>query len=353
MPEHKDTPSQDQRFDDTHLRRETESTKEVLKREYALSSILGKSKAIRDTREKLSRISLCDVNVLITGESGTGKELAARAVHYLSARRGHPFIPVNCGAIPESLFENELFGHVRGAFTDASLPQAGLVKEAEGGTLFLDEIGIITPFIQSKLLRLIENKEYRPVGAPKRYRADIRVIAATNRNLQSLVQHGGFREDLFYRLNVVFLHLPPLADRKEDVPILVEHFIKKFCRQHGKESKGVTPDAMNALISYSWPGNIRELENLIQRIVVLSTSCSIGPEHLHFCYARPAVGEAIPESFKVAKKKALDSFVKTYLVRLLTEYGGSVVKAAEVAGKSRTAMWNLLKKYNISPTQFR
>jgi len=209
---------------------ERESAKKTLKREFALGQILGKSKPIKKLKEDLDRISSCDVNVLITGESGTGKELVVRAIHYLSARAGKPFIPVNCGAIPENLFENELFGHVKGAFTDAACRQSGLVEEADGGTLFLDEIGTTSPYIQIKLLRLLQDREYKLLGDSRLLKADVRIVAATNRVLETLVQTNDFREDLFYRLNVVSLDIPPLRERKEDIPVLVRHFVRNYSR---------------------------------------------------------------------------------------------------------------------------
>ena len=212
------------------IQKEREIAKETLKKKFILERILGKCKVIKKLHENINYISQCDATVLIMGETGTGKELVARAIHYLSARTGKPFIPVNCGAIPENLFENEIFGHEKGAFTDASFRQIGLVEEADGGTLFLDEIGTISTYIQIKLLRLLQDREYKPLGDSKHIKANIRVIAATNRNLQDLVLNGTFREDLFYRLNVVPLHTPPLREIQEDIPILAEHFLDKFSR---------------------------------------------------------------------------------------------------------------------------
>lgn len=337
----------------SELERENESAKDLLRRKFGLNQILGKSKVVQELHEKIEKISSCDVNVLISGESGTGKELAARAIHYLSSRAGRPFIPVNCSAIPESLFENELFGHIKGAFTDAGLPQIGLIKEADGGTLFLDEIGSISPLIQVKLLRLLEDKEYKPLGDPRLRKADIRIIAATNKDLQSLVKEDKFREDLFYRLNIVSLYIPPLKERKEDIPILAEYFIKRFSKEFNKPVKEINEDAMRALIDYSWPGNIRELENKIQHIIVMSTGSGINEENIQLPLGELSFRESKYEFLKVAKKKAINSFEKSYIIQLLREHKGNVASAARRAGKSRTALWNLLKKYNISPKQFR
>lgn len=324
-----------------------------LKRKSGLNHILGRSKIVQTLREKIDKISYCKVNVLISGETGTGKEIAARAIHYLSYSAGKPFIPVNCGAIPESLFENELFGHVKGAFTDAGHQQVGLVGEADGGTLFLDEIGIISPYIQVKLLRLLQEKEYRLIGDSKRYKANTRIVAATNRDLRSLVEAGTFRKDLFYRLNIVSLHMPPLRERMEDVPILVRHFINKYSNEYNKPIEGLSKDTMRAFMSYSWPGNIRELENKIQQMIVMSPSSIIDVEKVGISTGEPRCKESEFESFKAAKKRIISSFEKTYLIQLLAEHSGNVVSAARRIGKSRTGLWNLLKKYNISPREFR
>ena len=337
----------------SEIEKEYESAKESLKRKFGLNQILGRSKVVQELHEKIDKISLCDVNVLISGESGTGKELVARAIHYLSCRAGKPFIPVNCGAIPESLLENELFGHMKGAFTDASLQQIGLVKEAEGGTLFLDEISVISSFIQAKLLRFLEDKEYKPLGDPRLRKADIRIIAATNKTLHGLVREGIFRDDLFYRLNIVSLHIPPLRERREDIPILVEHFMNKYSREFNKPIKEISKDAMRKFIYYSWPGNIRELENMIQQIIVMTSTPVINTKSIQLPISELSSKEPTLEYFKVAKKKVINSFEKSYLIQLLREYKGNVVSAAKKAGKSRTALWNLLKKYNISPKQFR
>jgi DNA-binding NtrC family response regulator len=337
----------------SRLHEECESVTQSLKREFGLGQILGRSKAVRELCQKINKISLCKVNVIISGESGTGKELAARAIHYLSHEAGKPFIPVNCGAIPESLFENELFGHVKGAFTDAGLQQTGLVREAEGGTLFLDEIGVLSTYIQVKLLRLLQNKEYKPLGESRPRKADIRIIAATNRDVRSLVREGVFRKDLYYRLNIVSLYIPPLRERKEDILILVDHFISKYSKAYHKPIEGLSEDAMRMFMDYSWPGNVRELENKIQQIIVMSSTPIIGIEDIELPKREPGSKELKLEHFKVAKKRMIDSFEKSYLTQLLTEHRGDVVSAARRAGKSRTGLWNLIKKHNLSPKQFR
>jgi two-component system response regulator GlrR len=337
----------------SELHEECAFAAESLKKRSGLSQVIGRSEAVQALRNKITKISSCSVNVLISGESGTGKEIAARAVHYLSHRAGKPFIPVNCGAIPESLFEDELFGHAKGAFTGAGLQRIGLVREAEHGTLFLDEIGVVSPYVQAKLLRLLQDKEYRPLGDSKRYRADIRIIAATNTDLRSLIAKGTFREDLFYRLNVVSLHVPPLRERMEDVPILVEHFTQRYAEEYKKQIRGFTGDAMRQLVSHSWPGNIRELENKIQQAIVMSTSPVIHVDALQLGAGPPESKGSELEHFNDAKRRVVDSFARIYLTKLLKECGGDVVGAARRAGKSRTGLWNLLTKYGIEPSQFR
>jgi len=330
----------------------------------ALASILGVSREVNRLRGHIKRIAVCDVTVLISGESGTGKELAARALHYLSSRSRESFVPVNCGAIPDNLVENELFGHVRGAFTDAVGERYGVVTEAEGGTLFLDEIGSLNPYLQVKLLRLLQEKEYKALGDSKTRKADIRIVAATNQNLKAMVDKGEFREDLYFRLNIVALDTPPLRDRKEDIPMLVNFFIEKYARQYNKAVKVMTDEAMVALLNYSWPGNIRELENKIQSLMVMVPSIDISSDYLQLPRSvksfPPADGRSFSaletgttfDCFKTAKQKAVEAFEMEYLTKILTQFNGNVTNAARTAGKSRTAFWNLLAKYSLSPKEF-
>jgi DNA-binding NtrC family response regulator len=314
--------------------------------------ILGQSAAIQHLRQKVARLSLYNVCVVICGETGTGKELAARAIHYLGPRSAKPFVPVNCGAVPDSLFENELFGHARGAFTDARAVQTGLVSEAGGGTLFLDEIGAVSLGGQVKLLRLLQDKEYKRLGDSRLHKADIRIIAATNKPLQSLVQNGRFREDLFYRLNVVSLAIPALRERAEDIPLLTAHFVKEYSSRYGKPVRLVTEEAMQAMLSYPWPGNVRELQNKIQRMIVMSDAAVLGIDDVEMPKRGIGAGRFELEEFNAAKKKVIDSFERAYLTKLLAGSRGNVVDAARRAGKSRTALWNILKKHRLSPKQF-
>lgn len=324
----------------------------ILKRRDGLNRILGTSPTITRLKKEIETIASCDVSVLITGESGTGKELAARAIHRMSLRSSKSFVPVNCGAIPEHLVENELFGHKKGAFTDASLHQDGVVKEAENGTLFLDEIGVISSYIQVKLLRLLQDKEYKPLGDPRSRKADIRILAATNHDLKKMVLKDDFREDLYFRLNIVCLVIPPLRERKEDIPLLTEFFLDKYSSEYEKPPKRFTADALNKLVNYSWPGNIRELENKIQHLVVMVPDEEITVKHLRFSHQDKSGETAGFECFKTAKQKAVERFERDYLTRLLTRFNGDTVSAARTAGKSRTAFWNLLSKYRLSPRQF-
>lgn len=325
-----------------------------LKKKEGLSQILGSSKAVIRMKDQLGNIASFDVSVLICGESGTGKELAARAIHYLSSRSNKPFVPVNCGAIPENLFENELFGHRKGAFTDASFHQEGVVKEAEGGTLFLDEIGVITPYIQVKLLRLLQEKEYKPLGDAKTRKANVRIIAATNKDLKNMVQEEAFREDLFFRLNIVSFSIPPLRERKEDIPLLVDHFIKKYSRQYRKSIASVSEDAMLALLSYSWPGNIRELENKILHAFIMAKKNKITVREIDMppLKIQWRKQDSTFEQFKNAKQKAIEDFERDYLTMVMAACRGDVNSAAHQAGKSRTAFWNLLSKHHLHPRQF-
>lgn len=336
------------------LQEEIYAAKERLKQEQGLNQILGQSSCIREVRDKIIKIAGCDVSVLLIGESGTGKELVARSLHYLSRRAGRAFIPVNCGAIPEALFDNELFGHAKGAYTDAKLTERGLITAAEGGTLFLDEISAVSPYIQVKLLRLLQDKEFRPLGDMKFQKADVRFVVATNTDLQGLVKQGVFREDLYYRLNIVSLHLPPLRERKEDIPMLVEHFLAKYGRDYRKPYRRLSSEVMEAFLGRTWEGNVRELENKIQELVVMSSSPLIGTEDLPAGAQNGPVRAANKaENFREARRRILEAFEKAYLIQLLADFHGNVAQAARSAGKSRTSLWNYVKKYSLNPGDYK
>ena len=262
------------------LRREVNRLRREVHKEYSFHQIIGKSKPMQEIFDLIRRVADSPTNLLITGESGTGKELVAKAIHYNSDRKDAPFIPVNCAAIPEQLLESELFGHMRGAFTDAKADKRGLFEEAQKGTLFLDEISELPLMLQAKILRAIQEKEIRRVGANKPIAVDVRIIAATNLHLTEEVKAKRFREDLYYRLNVIELRLPPLRERREDIPLLVDAFMKKCAASRGKQIQGVSESALAMLVDYTWPGNVRELENVIERAVTLSRSEKIVPDDL-------------------------------------------------------------------------
>lgn len=316
----------------------------TLKEKLGLRFLIGQSPAFLAAKAHITQVAQYDISVLLLGATGTGKELFARAIHYLSTRAHHPFIPVNCGAIPADLVENELFGHERGAFTGAAAAAAGLLQEADGGTLFLDEIDALPFLAQVKLLRFLQEKEYRPLGSTKTHHADVRVIAATNVSIAQAVQDGRFRQDLYYRLNVIAVTLPGLHDRKEDIPLLARHFLQKYAGEYRKSITTFSDAAMQQLLLYEWPGNVRELEHVVQRAVVLSQQEIISEESLRLPEALPVSSS---QSFKDAKAKAVAQFERSYLVALLNAHQGNVAQAARAAKKHRRALWQLIAKYQI------
>jgi two-component system response regulator GlrR len=312
--------------------------------------LIGVSPVFLEEAKKIPLIANCGANVLIVGETGTGKELYARAIHYGSARAGRPFMPVNCGAIPIELVENELFGHARGAFTSASSTQVGLIEEANGGTLFLDEIDCLPIFAQVKLLRFLQEKEYRPLGSPTMRRADVRIIAASNLDLAEAVGNGKVRQDLFYRLNIISLSLPPLRDRREDIPLLAQHFLTKYSREMEKPIASLSQDALHMLMVYGWPGNVRELEHAIERAIVLCDSEIIEAKDL---LLSNSLLDRRRESLREAKAKEIARFEKNYIQGLLSVCKGNITRAAEVARKNRRAFWQLIQKHHIDVSRFR
>jgi DNA-binding NtrC family response regulator len=322
----------------------------AMKKELGLGQIIGESGSFLAEIKKIPLMARCDASVLITGETGTGKELCARAIHYLSPRSGQPFVPVNCGAIPVELMENELFGHLRGAFTGAVQPQPGLIQEANTGTLFLDEVDCMPLSAQVKLLRFIQEKEYRPLGSTKIQRADVRIIAATNNDCEKMVRTGKLRQDIYYRLNVMPLTLPPLRERRQDIPLLVKHFLEKYEAEFAKDKVKIDDVALNILTLYEWPGNVRELENVIARAVALSEQGVIEAHHL--CLSSEA-GAAQPSSFQEEKASFIAKFERTYILRLLLAYKGNITKAAQAARKNRRAFWQLIRKHGIDVESLR
>jgi DNA-binding NtrC family response regulator len=317
---------------------------QILKEKIGLKQLVGKDPAFLSEIEKIPLTAKCDVNVLILGETGTGKELCARAIHYLSLRTGKPFIPVNCGAIPTELVENELFGHEKGAFTGAFRAFPGLIHEAHGGTLFLDEIDCLPLQMQVKLLRFLQDKEYRQLGSTKMHQADVRIIAASNIDLEKIVSEGGFRRDLFYRLNVISISLPPLRERKVDIPLLTRHFLDKYAYEYNKQVRDLSSEALQKLLIYEWPGNVRELENVIQRTIVFSLQPIIHKTEIVLPLSKKS---EVQESFRAKKSRAIAQFEKNYIQGILLAYRGNITQAAKAAQKNRRAFWELIRKYRI------
>jgi DNA-binding NtrC family response regulator len=312
--------------------------------------LIGQSPVFLQQVQKISLIASCEANVLIVGETGTGKELYARAIHYGSARAGRPFMPVNCGAIPAELVENELFGHVRGAFTSASSLQVGLIEEANGGTLFLDEIDCLPVHAQVKLLRFLQEKEYRPLGSSHMRRADVRVVAASNLNLEEAVDTGKVRQDLFYRLNIISLTLPPLRDRREDIPLLARHFLAKYSREFDSPVRDFSDEAMDMLMVYSWPGNVRELEHAVERAIVMCNKPLIQASDIVLSNQK-VTGKR--ESLREAKAKEIERFEKNYIQGVLSACRGNITRAAQISQKNRRAFWQLIQKYRIDVSRFK
>jgi len=331
-------------------KREQNTMAHRLKEKLGLKQLIGKSLPFLDEIKKIPTVAKCDANVLIAGETGTGKELCARAIHYLSPRASKPFIPLNCGTIPTDLMENELFGHVQGAFTGASTAQPGLIGAADSGTLFLDDIDCLPAASQAKFLRFLQEKEYRQLGSPKTVQADVRVIAATNSDLEAAVAEGKLRQDLYYRLNVLPITLPALRNRQEDIPFLAGHFLNKYGAEFDKHLTGFAPEAMQNLVLYDWPGNVRELEHVVERAVLFAESTIIQEPDIILPQPKPL---ACSTSFKEAKAITVNQFEKNYLKSTLLAYKGNITKSAAAAQKNRRAFWQLIRKHQIDVQAFK
>jgi DNA-binding NtrC family response regulator len=314
---------------------------------------IGDSPRFCIARDRLRRIAGTDATVLIEGETGTGKELAARLLHYEGARSSGPFIPVNCGAIPDALLESELFGHARGAFTDAKNSVPGMLLLADGGTLFLDEVDSLSPHAQVALLRFLQDHTIRPLGSGAERKVDVRVVSATNRSLQALVAAGHFRADLFYRLNVFQVEMPPLREREADVELFVQYFVRQLSQRHGLVAPELDAASIGWMRRHSWPGNVRELENLIERELLLADGLRV----LHFSFLEntsPAAGgDREGWNYRVAKAAIVADFDRRFLEKLMRFAGGNVALAARAAGKERRDLGRLLRKYAIAPAAFR
>jgi len=326
---------------ETLLYQENRLLRMEVRKRFEFNNIIGKSKKMQEVFSLIEKVAPSNSTVLIYGNSGTGKELVAKAIHYNSPRADSPFIPFNCGAIPETLVESELFGHVKGAFTGAIQTKKGLFEEANGGTLFLDEISNTLPSVQVKLLRVLQEKELTKVGSTERVKVDVRMIAATNVDLEEAVKEGKFREDLFYRLNVFPIFLPDLKDRKEDIPLLAYHFLERYSKEMKKEIKGISKEAMKLILEYNWPGNVRELENAIERAVIMSDQEYLMPSD----FPRELMGDASEIIKKgIKQRKSLDDIKAEYITAILKETQGNKKLAAEILKVNPRTLYRFEKK---------
>lgn len=328
------------------LTQEIEYLRNQLDERNNFNPIIGKNKQMLEILELVSRVSKTDCNVIIYGESGTGKELIARAIHQNSNRSNEPFIATNCGAIPEGLLENELFGHIRGAYTDAHESKEGLFAQADKGSIFLDEISNTSMIFQIKLLRVLQEREIKPVGSTKNRKINVRIIAASNTDLQKAVSDGTFRDDLFYRIHVMPVYLPPLRQRKDDIPLLATYFITEFCKALKKDPLGFSPAALQRMLLYDWPGNIRELRNKIEHAAIMSNKNSIEPGDI---FPERNTTTNVFHSYKDAKER----FEREYIENLLKANNGNVTNASKMASRYRADIYKLIKKYNINPEEYK
>jgi DNA-binding NtrC family response regulator len=341
----------EQAIEQRRLRSENRLLQNQLRSRYRFDNVVGQSSALRDVLDLVDKVAEVDSTVLITGESGTGKELIARAIHYNSRRAERVLVSLNCGAIPEELLESELFGHVKGAFTGAVAQREGRFKTADGGTIFLDEIGDMSPNLQVKLLRVLQERSFESVGSSKSIRVDVRVIAATNQNLASAIRTGGFREDLFYRLNVIPIEVPPLRQRKEDLPLLVQHFLDRLNAEKPRKIEGITEEALERLAEHDWPGNVRELENLIERMVVMRGEGVLDVTDLPGPFRR---GDAPPEpavpsigAGGIEFNTVIDHIETRLILEALERTGGNKNQAARLLGLNRTTLIEKIKKKGL------
>lgn len=330
--------------------------RQELQVKYGFGNIAGKSKKMQEIYRIITKVAPTDSTVLIYGQSGTGKELIARAIHFNSLRRDKQFLPVDCAVLSENLLESELFGHIRGSFTGAVTTKPGLFEVADEGTVFLDEVGNISLSIQAKLLRVLQEREFTPVGGTKSKKVDIRLIAATNKDLEKMIKEETFREDLYYRINIVPISLPTLKERQEDIPLLAAHFLKKYSEEMGKTIKGFGPAAMEKLIKYPWPGNVRELENIVERGVVMCEEDMIGKEHLilpgqqekeEAAIPIPFTSEGLKEIKKQLREKAVEDIEKAFVINALERNHWNVTRASEEVGMLRPNFQALMRKHNL------
>jgi Nif-specific regulatory protein len=329
---------------------ENTKLRQELRERYDIRNIVGSSRAMQHVYEQVAQVATTATTVLVRGESGTGKELVAHALHYSSPRAKKPLVKVSCGALPESLIESELFGYEPGAFTDARAQKKGRFELANGGTLFLDEVGELSPATQVKLLRVLQEKEFERLGGVQSIKVNVRVVAATNKDLEAAVKEGGFREDLYYRLNVYSIYLPPLRERRPDVPLLADHFVEKYARAHGKDVRRIATSAIDMLMSYHWPGNVRELENCLERAVLV---CDGGVIHAHHLPPTLQTAEVSGTLLRQSLKEALDAQEKDLIQDALKSARGNRAKAARLLDTTERIIGYAVRKYGIDPARFR
>ena len=339
------------------VRMENIALKEMLNTQFRFENIIGNSEAITQVFDLMRKISNTPANILITGESGTGKELVARCIHANSKRSHKPFVPLNCGGLPENLVESEIFGHTKGAFTDAKQNRAGLIEHARGGTFFLDEIGELPMHLQVKFLRVLEDHKIRRLGSNEEIEIDIRLICATNQNIEALIREGGFREDLFFRINTFEIHLPPLRDRHGDIQLLAHHFLNDFAETSEKVVQEISTEAMDVLCEYTWPGNVRELMHVMERAIALSDTDTIQiedlPENLIAQTGGTIVSAQTDLPFQEAKDAVVEKFERSFIDRLLKLHNGNVSRAARQNGMNRVRLQRLISKYAIDVSAYR
>jgi DNA-binding NtrC family response regulator len=332
---------------------ENQALQQELWAKYKLDNIVGTSRKMEELFRIIAKVAPTNTTILIRGESGVGKELVAKAVHYNSLRKSRPFVAVDCAGIPETLLEGELFGHAAGAFTGATTAKKGLLEAAQGGTLFLDEVSNVPPLVQPKLLRVLQEQEYRPLGETRLVKMDVRVVAATNRELSDLVKEGTFREDLFYRLNVFSIRVPPLRERKEDIPALTYYFMKKACASSGCKVKRISAEAMAMLVTCDWPGNVRQLGNVVESAVILANGGVLGPEHLpseirhHPAVPVPATSDELKEAKKVLRTEATADVERTFVLDALERNDWNVTRAAADVGMQRSNFQALMRNHGV------
>lgn len=340
---------------------ENRALRRQLQVRYKFDNIIGESKLMREVYKIVEKVAPTDSTVLIHGESGTGKELIARAIHYNSPRKDKQFLSIDCGALSESLLESELFGHVKGSFTGAIVTKPGLFEVADGGTFFMDEIGDISLAVQAKLLRVLQEREFKPVGGTKTIKVDIRLIAATNKNLEEMIKEGTFREDLFYRLNIVPIILPLLRDREGDIPLLACHFLEKYNRERKKDIRSISSEAMSLFIEYDWPGNVRELENVIERVVVMTDEDVIKPGHLPLNIQKrgvdvnittPHSSDELKELKKRIRKQSIENIERSFIIEALERNDGNITKSAKDVGMKRQNFQALMRKHGIKSQHY-